>query len=133
MRTWMVLTALTALLVLVGIWLVWSQSPDVETPTEPEEEIAAVEAVPAPAKVPARPISKITSEPQSVLDQTEVLRVLEEVAKNQQALEDWDQQLAQACKSLIKSKKYEEAQQCYHLRLARNPDDADAYTEDVQK
>lgn len=37
MKPRMVLTTLTVLLVLAGIWLVWQQSPDVEAPSEPED------------------------------------------------------------------------------------------------
>jgi hypothetical protein len=128
MKSWVYITLPAVLLVLAGIWLVWTQSPDVEAPAEPEEEIAAEEEAP-PAAAPARDMKPDLFEPEPALDQTEVLRALEEVARNQQALEDWDQQLAQACKNLVKGKKYEAAQQCYHLRLARNPEDGQAFLE----
>jgi hypothetical protein len=128
MKSWMYITLPAVLLVLAGIWLVWTQSPDVEAPAEPEEEIA-VEEEAQPATAPARDVKPDLFEPEPALDQTEVLRALEEVAQNQQALEDWDQQLAQACKNLVKGKKYEAAQQCYHLRLARNPEDGQAFLE----
>ncbi len=129
MKNWMFLAALAVLLVLAGVWLVWSQSPDLDTPAESEEKTAAEEEVPTPAMAPARDSIPEPPEPEQALDRSEVLRVLEEVAENQQALEDWDQQLANACKNLIRSRKYEAAQQCYHLRLARNPEDGQAYLE----
>jgi tetratricopeptide (TPR) repeat protein len=131
MRPWIYITIAAVLLVLAGIWLVWPQSPETAVPTEYEEEDTAAEVVPAPAPAPAsrRPDSKVSPPPEKALDLTEVIRAREEVEKNQQALKDWDQKLAQACKNLVKSRKYEEAQQCYQLRLARNPEDAGAYME----
>jgi tetratricopeptide (TPR) repeat protein len=128
-KPWMILIALVALLVAMGIWLVWTPGPDSEKPAEPEEKIAAEEEEPAPVMAPVRDSIPEPPEPEQALDQREVLRVLEEVAKNERALEDWDQRLAQACKNLIRGKKYEAAQQCYHLRLARNPEDGKAYLE----
>ena len=112
------------LLVALGIWLVWPQEQKIEAPAEVEEE-ALEEPEPAPVReeIPKSPA------PEPALKQKEVLRVLEEVAKNQQALEGWDKQLAEACKKLVRGKKYEAAQQCYRLRLARNPEDAGAYKE----
>jgi len=129
MRAWMILTTIAVLLVAVGIWLVSSRSQEAEAPVEPGEGIAAEEKVPTPETAPTRDLQPESPRPRTALDQTEVLRALEEVANNQQALEDWDQQLAQACKNLVKGKKYEAAQQCYHLRLARNPEDGQAYLE----
>jgi hypothetical protein len=129
MKSWIYVSLPAVLLVMAGIWLVWPQGPDLESSAESEEEIAVEEAMPPPAAAPAREVKPGPPQPNPALDQTEVLRALEEVAKNQQALEDWDQQLAQACKNLVRGKKYEAAQQCYHLRLARNPEDGQAYLE----
>jgi hypothetical protein len=129
MKTWMFLAALAVLLVLAGVWLVWSQSPDLETPTGSEEKIATEGEEPTPFTAAGRDSIPEPPKPEQALDRSEVLRVLEEVAENQQALQDWDQQLANACKSLVRGKKYQAAQQCYHLRLARNPEDGQAYLE----
>jgi hypothetical protein len=131
MKTWIFLAALAVLLVLAGFWLVWSQSPDIEVPAEPDEQVEQVGGGTKPAAIAAPVPLARTGSPgtEQALDRSEVLRVLEEVAENQQALKNWDQRLADACKNLVKSKKYEAARQCYHLRLARNPEDGQAYLE----
>jgi hypothetical protein len=126
MKPWMVFTGLAILLVAAGVWLLWPQA-EVETPTGAGEEVVPEEPEPPPIAVPVREAIPQPSEPEPALDQAEVLRALEEVAKNQEALEDWDKQLAQACKLLFKNKQFEEAQYCFNLRLARNPDDGKAY------
>jgi hypothetical protein len=128
-KSWIYVLLPAVLLVLAGIWLVWPQEAEVGVQTELTEEVVLEEPEPPPDAVPAQDAKPKSAEKQPALDQEEVLRALEEVAKNQQALEDWDQQLAQACKNLVKGKKYQAAQQCYHLRLARNPDDGKAYLE----
>jgi hypothetical protein len=127
MKPWMILTALAALLVAAGIWLVWPQSPDIAAPLEMAEEIDLAEDVKPPPATPVPDEKPGSPEPEPALDQKEVLRALEEVANNQQALEDWDKQLAAACKNLVRDKKYEAAQYCFNLRLARNPEDGRAY------
>jgi hypothetical protein len=126
MKPWMILTTLAALLVAAGIWLVWPQ-PEIETPAEAPEDVELEESQPPPVAVPVREAIPKPPEPEPALDQKEVLRALEEVAKNQEALEDWDKQLAAACKNLVRDKKYEAAQYCFNLRLARNPEDGRAY------
>lgn len=129
MKPWMILTALAALLVALGIWLVWPQEPEPEVQVKLDEEVFPEEPEPPPVATPVRDAPAKPFIPEGSLDQEEVLRVLEEVAKNHKALEDWDKHLAETCKDLIRDKKYDEAQQCYHLRLARNPDDGKAYLE----
>ena len=129
MKPWTILTALAVLLVATGIWLVWPQSPEPSALPEQDEGIDVLEAEKAPIAAPTRDTKVDSPQPEPALDQTGVIRALEEVAKNREAMEDWDRQMAQACKNLVKDKKYEEAQQCYQLRLARNPQDALAYVE----
>ena len=129
MKPLMALIAVALFLVALGLWLVWPQKAAFESRAVSVEEEILEEPQPPPVTAPASEVKPRSSEPEQVLDQREVLRVLEEVAKNEQALEDWDQRLALACKNLVKGKKYEAAQQCYQLRLARNPEDGQVYLE----
>lgn len=132
MKPWMILTSVAVLLVAAGIWLVWPQSSEIEAPVEPEEEMATEEPEPPeppPVVVPALKAPPKPSVPEPARDQTEVLRALEEAAKNRQAVKDWDRQLVLECRRLINDRKYEEAQQCLQLRLARNPEEPAAYLE----
>jgi tetratricopeptide (TPR) repeat protein len=141
----MILIALALLLVAAGIWLVWPQAPDVEVPVVSQEEAQPEEPQPHPIASPGRDdkpeppgpergrdrIPPVHREPtmEPTLQQTGVLRALEEVAKTREAADDWDRQLTQACRNLVGEEKFEEALECYHLRLARNPEDAQAYVE----
>jgi tetratricopeptide (TPR) repeat protein len=133
------------LLVAAGIWMVWPQEPAVEAPVVPQEEAQPEEPHPRPVAVPGRDAEPGSAKPERdrdrvppehreptmepTLQQTGVLRALEEVAKTREAADDWDRQLTQACRNLVGEEKFEEALECYHLRLARNPEDAEAYVE----
>jgi tetratricopeptide (TPR) repeat protein len=116
-------------LVLAGLWLVWPQEPEAEAPLVLEDEAAPEESRPPPAAAPVREAAPMPPVPRRAPDGTEVVAALEEVAKNREAAEEWDQQLSQACINLVREEKYEKAQQCYQLRLARDPNDAEAYIE----
>jgi regulator of sirC expression with transglutaminase-like and TPR domain len=129
-----VLVASALLLVALGIWLVWPQEQKIEIPAEAEEEEVAEEPEKPPVAVPVHRAMPETAapgtvEPAPARDQTEMLRVMEEVADNRQALKDWDRKLLLECRKLINEKKFEEARQCLDLRLARNPDEPAIYLE----
>lgn len=126
MKPWMTLVALVLLMVATGIWMVCPQSPVAEMPAEQEQDI---EVEKAPAVTFSKDTETVSPRPEPAPGQTGVLRALEEAAENREAMEEWDGQLEQACKNLVIEEKYEEAQRCYQLRLARDPQDAEAYIE----
>ena len=138
------LIAVALLLVAMGIWLVWPQEQEFEVSVqeaeaEAEEQETEAEALlkeprPAPVAVPRRETAPADSEPTAAEpapapDRAEMLRAMEEAADNRQALKDWDRKLLLECRKLINERKFEEAQQCLQLRLARNPDEPAIYLE----
>jgi tetratricopeptide (TPR) repeat protein len=129
MKPWIILSVLAAMLVAMGIWLVWPEEREFEAPVVGQEEALPEATLPHPVAAPPRETAPVPPEPRRVPDGAEVVTALEEAAKNREAAEGWDQQLSQACKNLVMEEKFEEAQQCYQLRLARDPQDAEAYVE----
>ncbi|MBN2495377.1 MAG: hypothetical protein JXR96_12350 [Deltaproteobacteria bacterium] len=123
-------------LLLLGICLVTEEQAG-EPPPGPEPDGAAVGIEPEPAPVgiaaphapPERPAESDMAPAglDRALDPTEVMRVLEELAREKQALDAWDRQLLRACVGMFKQRQYAQAEECFILSLARKPDDADAY------
>ncbi|MBN2495448.1 MAG: hypothetical protein JXR96_12710 [Deltaproteobacteria bacterium] len=117
-RVWIPIAALA--LASLGICLLWPKSPEIETPVEPEPE-----PVSTPSPLRERPAEALPAESVQAIDPAELLRVLEELSKSQQAMEDWYRELARVCERLTRSGHYDEALQCLLLFGDSGEDNAD--------